>query len=87
LEREQERGEKVKRKKGNKSSDTKTKRGGTIANIAKTSNMAKEARDTSTTGLNRAYTNGRSRKDKCGNNAPLTEGRGCTKKPLCHGCE
>ena len=58
-----------------------------MANIAKTSNMAKKVGDISTTGSNRAYTNRRSRKDKCSDDVPSTESRGYTKKSLCHGCE
>ena len=85
MEREQKRGGKVKRKEKNKFLDTKAERGDIMANIAKTLNMAKKARDTSTMGSNRIYTNGRSRKDECSDDTLSTESREWTNKSLYHG--
>jgi len=49
------------------------------------SNMAKKAGNALAAGANRAYSNGRSRKDKHGNGAPLAEGRVGATQPICHG--
>jgi len=49
--------------------------------------LAKEAGDASTAGSHRTCSNGRSRKDKCGNGEILTaRGRVSSKELICHGC-
>jgi len=49
--------------------------------------MAKEAENASTADDNRVCSDGGSGENGCGNGMPSIEGRGCSKKPLCHGCE
>jgi len=49
--------------------------------------LAKEAGDVSTVGSHRACSNGRGRKDECGNSKPSTEGRISSKEPIGYGCE
>ena len=51
-----------------------------------TSSLAKEAGDVSTVGSHRACSNGRGRKDECGNGKPSTEGRISSKEPIGYGC-
>jgi len=59
---------------------------GSRANIAMTSSLAKKAGDASTVGSHRACSNGRDRKDECGDGEPSTEGRVSSRKPICYGC-
>jgi len=68
------------------SSKVKSARG-TWAIIATATGLAKEAGDASTAGSHRTCSNGRSRKDKCGNGEILTaRGRVSSKELICHGC-
>jgi len=51
------------------------------------SSLAKEAGDTSTAGSNGAYSNGRYRKNECGDGETLiARGRVFFKEPICYGC-
>jgi len=47
----------------------------TMATISTASNLAKETEGDSTAGSNRTCSDGRSREDKCGDNAPQSEGK------------
>ena len=51
------------------------------------SSMAKEAENASTVDSNKVCSNGRSREDKYGDGILSIEGRGCSMKPICYGCE
>ena len=57
---------------------------GTTTSDVTTTSMAEEAGNASSAGNNRAYSNKGSGKDKCSNDIPSTEGRGCSKKSLCY---
>jgi len=48
--------------------------------------LAKKAENISTAGSNRICSDGRSGENNGGNGVPSTEGRGCSKKPICHRC-
>jgi len=48
--------------------------------------LAKEAENTLTAGSNRICSDERSRENNRGNGVPSTEGRSCSKKPICHRC-
>jgi len=48
------------------------------------SSIAQETRNTSTVDANRAYFNGESGENKCGNSTHLTESRVCTTKLIYH---
>jgi len=47
--------------------------------------MAEEIGNVSLTGDNKVYSNGRSEKDRGGNDVFSTESRVCSKKPICYG--
>jgi len=51
------------------------------------SSVAKEAENISTVDSNKICSNGRSREDKYGDSILSTEGRCCSIKPICYGCE
>jgi len=55
-----------------------------VTSNAITTSVAEKTGHVSSVGNNRAYSDGGSGKDKCGNNTPSIEGRGCSKKPLCY---
>jgi len=50
------------------------------------SGLAKEAGDASTACSHRTCSNGRSRKDECGDGNPSTEGRVSSKELIHYGC-
>jgi len=50
-----------------------------------TTSVAEETGNATSIGDNRACPDGESRENKCGNNTPSAEGRGCLKKPLLNG--
>jgi len=50
------------------------------------SDLAKKAGDASTVGSYRTCSDGRYRKNKCGDGDPSTEGRVSSKEPICYGC-
>jgi len=58
---------------------------GTAISDVMTTSMAEEAENASSADDNRACSNRGSREDKDSNGVPLTEDRGCSKKPLCNG--
>jgi len=58
---------------------------GTATSNATTTSMVKEAGNTFSAGDNRICSDRESEKNECSNNALSTEGRGCSKKPLCYG--
>jgi len=49
-----------------------------------TTSVAEKTGNASSAGNNRAHSNGGSRKDKGSNGVPLTEGRVCPIKSICH---
>ena len=61
------------------------KAAGTVITNTTTISMAEEAGNAALAGDNRACSNGRSGKDRSGDDIPSAEGRGYTKKPLCYG--
>jgi len=58
-----------------------------MATTVMASSMAKEARNTSTAGTDKTYSNRRSKENKCSDDMPSTEGKVCTMKSIYHRSE